>query len=153
MACICGSQYISAGQHCFRAKITRAIIFILQVRTVGLRKVNKWLKVTRAVIEGAGIWPQVCLALNTVHVTISFYCLPNLWLTKCILILSKKLKPTHGLMKEGVFMCFAHQHHVWLKSHHSLDHSKLGAHGVQVQPLSPSLHALWNLAGLFSVVF
>lgn len=127
--------------------------FHFQVRTVGLIKVNKWLKVTWAVIEGARFWPQVCLALNIVHVTISFYCLPNSWLTKCILILSKRLKPTHGLMKEEVFMWFAHQHHVWWKSHHSLDHSKLAAHGVQVQPLSPSLHALRNLAGLFSVVF
>ena len=78
------------------------------MRTVGLREVNKWLKVTRAVIEGAGIWPQVCLALNTAYVTILFYCLSNLWLTKCTLILIKRLKPTHGLIEEGA-LCVLHK--------------------------------------------
>lgn len=41
MACICDSQCNSVGQHCHRAIITGAVVFILQVRTDGHREVNK----------------------------------------------------------------------------------------------------------------
>lgn len=136
---------------------SEGLLFSFYRRTVRLRKVNKWLRVTWAVIEGAWIWPQVFLVLNTVYMTISFSCLSNLLLRKCILILNKSLKPTHGLTEEGAFICFAHQHHIWLKSHHSLHCAKPEVLGVQVQPLRTSLHALHtladlrNLAGFFSV--
>jgi hypothetical protein len=42
--------------------------------------------------------------LDTIHIATMFYCLSNLQIPKCALILNKRLEPTCGLVEENAYV-------------------------------------------------